>query len=72
MRNYEKMTQADNNEMWDENSEFLHFFGGGGESMPALTQRADTKNQLINYNFGQEIAACVRINMEKSPERFPF
>ena len=51
---------------------FYIFFGGGGESMPALTQRADTKNQLINYNFGQEIAACVRINMEKSPERFPF
>ena len=52
---------------------FYIFLGGGGEeSMPALTQRADTKNQLINYNFGQEIAACVRINMEKSPERFPF
>ena len=32
---------------------FIAFFGGE-KSMPALALRAGSKNQLINYDFGQK------------------
>ena len=47
--------------------EFFIGFFGGEKSMPALAQRANSKNQLINYDFGQktreEPAPGVRIHM---------
>ena len=34
--------------------EFFIGFFGGENSMPALAQRAGSKNYLINYDFGQK------------------